>query len=312
MHIALLCATERGYRFAKLLFELERGHSYTIFSFRETAWEPPFLDDIRALTLANNQRFIEARNVARASLASYWRDNPVDLMLMISWRYIVPREIFGLARRGSYVFHDSLLPRYRGFAPTVWAIINGERETGVSLFRVADELDAGDIVTQRSVAIGENDTIAAVMERVTQTYLDIAECRIAELLSGSVQLTPQDHSEATYTCKWTPADACIDWNSSARAIHNLVRATSRPYPGAYTFLDGRKLTVWSAALPRDARHYVTKAPGRVLRCQPGLGATVLTGDGVILLQSVQLEGEPIVNAASLLRSPSLTLGDRNR
>lgn len=312
MHIALLCATNRGYRFARLLFELGRGHDFTVFSFRETAWEPPFLDDIRGLTLANKQRFIEARNVARPSLAGFWRDTPVDLLLMVSWRYIVPREIYGLPGRGSYVFHDSLLPRYRGFAPTVWAIINGERQTGVSLFRAAEDMDAGDIVTQRSVAIGDNDAIADVMERVTQTCLDIAECSFADLLHGSAKLTPQDHGEASYTCKWTPADARIDWTLRARDIHNLIRATSQPYPGAYTTLDGRKLTIWSAALPSESRRYVTRAPGRVVRCQPGLGATVLTGEGAILLKTVQLESQPIVNAASLLGSLSLTLGERNR
>ena len=310
MHIVLLCATNRGHRIARLLFEIGQGHDFTVFSFRETAWEPPFLDDFRAVTLEHGHRFIEARNVARASLSSFWREQPVDLMLKVNWRYVVPAVIFQRARLGSYVFHDSLLPLYRGFSPTVWAIINGEKETGVTLFRATEEYDAGDIVEQRSVPIGSNDSIASVTERVTQTYLDIAAEKFADLLSGQISARQQDHSAATYTCKWTPADARIDWNQSASDIFNLIRATSQPYPGAFTYLDCRKLTVWSARLPGDMRKYVSRVPGRVLSHQPGAGALVLTGDGPILLQSVQLEGEPIVEASLILNSLSQTLGDR--
>lgn len=310
MRIALLCATKRGYRFAKLLFQLGRDYEFTVFSFRETAWEPPFLDDMRDLTRAHRHQFIEARNVARPSLNEFWRQNIVDLILMVSWRYIVPPEIYRRAKRGSFVFHDSLLPRYRGFAPTVWAMINGETETGVTLFHTADEVDAGDIVDQRSIPIAEHDTIACVMERLTQTYLEMIELNFSSLLDGSPESYPQDHNKATYTCKWTPADARIDWNKNSREIYNLIRATGKPYPGAYTYLDGRKLTIWSAALQGDARTYVSSVPGRVVGTFPERGVTVLTGDASILVKSVQLEGEPIIDASRVLTSPSQTLGDR--
>ena len=312
MHIALLCATDRGYRVAERLFQLGRGHQFSVFSFRETAWEPLFFDRLRELTTACGHQFIEARNVARPSLNEFWQQTTLDLLLMVSWRYLVPREVYLRARCGSFVFHDSMLPCYRGFAPTVWAMINGESHTGVTVFRASDEMDAGDIVEQRSVPIADSDTIANVMERVTLTYLDIAEQNFSKLLDGNVNSYPQDHSKATYTCKWTPADAVINWSKASRDIYNLVRATSRPYPGAYTYMDGRKLTVWSAALPKKARNYVANVPGRVVSTLSDQGAAVLTGDGPILLRSVQLEGEPIIDASALLQSPSQSLGGRNR
>lgn len=312
MHILLLCATHRGYRFAESVFRLGSGHDFTVFSFRETPWEPAYLDDIRNLTVAYNHRFIEARNVARPSLRDFWQQNDIDLIFMVSWRYMVPPDIYRRARLGSYVFHDSLLPRYRGFAPTVWAMINGETETGVTLFRTADELDAGDILDQRRIAIGKCDTIADVMERLTLVYLEMVESNFSSLLAGSAKSYSQDNSLATYTCKWTPADAQIIWSKSAREIYNVIRATSQPYPGAYTYLDGQKITIWSAELPTDARRYVASVPGRVAGFVSDEGATVLTGDGSIVLKAVQLEGQPIVNASRLLTSPSLTLGDRPR
>ncbi|MDE2750889.1 MAG: methionyl-tRNA formyltransferase [Chloroflexota bacterium] len=308
MHIVLFCATNRGYRFASKLFQLGQGHKFTVFSFRETAWEPPFLEKIRSLTLGQGQRFIEARNVAHPDLQSFWREAPIDLILIASWRYLVPESVYSRARQGCFVFHDSLLPKYRGFAPTVWSIINGERETGVSLFRINDRMDAGDIVEQRRISISETETIAEVMERLTELYLELAERRFDSLLEGNVSSYPQNHDEATYTCKWTPEDALIDWRKSAREIFNLIRATGKPYPGAYTFLGNRKLTIWSADLPSMPGNYVSYAPGRVLESQPDGGATVLTGDGVIRLQTVQLDGEPIVNAGCMLTSLSLTLG----
>ena len=237
----------------------------------------------------------------------FWNDN-VDLLLMVSWRYLVPKSVYSQARLGSYVFHDSLLPKYRGFSPTVWAMINGEPETGATLFEVTDDVDAGAIVDQRAIPIGSSETIAQVVERVTSAYLQIAEDNFCKLLSGLAQLRPQNHAEATYTCKWTPDDALINWRKSSRSIYDLVRATTRPYPGAFTTVDGRKLTVWSAELPREQRRYVASVPGRIAQVEPGIGTTVLTGDGSILLRNVQLEDEPIANAATILKSPSVTLG----
>lgn len=307
MHIVLLCATNRGYRFAQKLFHIGRGHWFTVLSFQETPWEPPFIAGIQSLTEAHGHRFIEARNVARPSLEEFWRETPFDLMFMVSWRYLVPAEVYSRARLGSFVFHDSLLPKYRGFAPTVWSIINGERETGVTLFRTTDDMDAGEIVEQRRIAIGETDTIACVMERVTKTYLDVVEKVFDKLLDGSATSYPQNHADATYTCKWTPGDALIDWDKSARAIFDLIRATSWPYPGAYTYLEGRKLVIWSAELLKAPRNYESPAPGRIIESCPGSGATVLTGDGLIRIRSVQLEGERATDAGSILTSSSQTL-----
>ena len=312
MHVVLLCATNRGFRVAERLFAIGPEHDFTVFSFRETAWEPPFLDDIQTLTQAKGHRFIQARDVSKPSLRDFWRGQPVDLMLMVNWRYIVPADVYSRAKRGGYVFHDSLLPKYRGFSPTVWAMINGERETGVTLFRVAEDYDAGDIVEQVAAPISDHDTIGDVVERVSLQYLDLIERNFAKLLDGSVKCFPQDHTQATYASKWTPADARIDWTRNSRDIYNLIRATTRPYPGAYTCLDGRKLVVWSAELDPGARIYVSQAPGRVVETHANGAVTVLTGDGSIALKSVQLDGGEPADAASLLKPPSQTLGKRER
>ncbi len=133
----------------------------------------------------------------------------VDLMFVVSWHYLIPRSVFQGATLGSFVFHDSLLAEYRGFAPTVWAMINGASQTGVSLLEMADDVDSGAIVNQERVPIGADDTIATVLDRVTEIYLVLLERNLPALLKGQAPHTPQDRTQATYTCKRVPEDNLI-------------------------------------------------------------------------------------------------------
>src|SRR5688500_12675671 len=146
MRVVLLCATNRGYRFLKRLRELQPNLELVVFSFREEPSEPPFLDDIRDFTLDSGGQFYQARNLGNNHLQEFWDTVDVQLMLCVSWRYMVPSSVYLRPSLGSYVFHDSLLPQYRGFSPTVWSLINGEDHTGVTLFKMSEKVDAGPVV----------------------------------------------------------------------------------------------------------------------------------------------------------------------
>ncbi len=307
MRIAVLCATRRGYRFLQKLLTLAPEAELVVFSFHEEPWEPPFLDEIRTLVEAQGHRFHEAKNVGGRRWRDFWETTPVDLMFVVSWRFLVPPEVFRRPRLGTFVWHDSLLPAYRGFSPTVWAILNGEDHTGVTLFEMAEEVDSGDIVDQERVPIGPDDPIRVVMERVTEAYLVLLERNLPLLIAGTAPRRPQDPSQATFTCKRLPQDNRIDWTAPTSQVYNLIRAVSAPYPGAYTYLDGRKLIVWEARRVPDAPRYVGRVPGRVVQVRPGEGALVLTGDGVLLLTQVQLEGMAPTCASEVLHSLSQTL-----
>lgn len=148
MHVVLQCATRRGYQFLKKLIELLPDADLTVFSFPEEPWEPPFLKDILELSRSKDFQFVETRQVHNKSLRQFWEGSTVDLMFAVSWRYLIPERIYSRSRLGTFVFHDSLLPEYRGFSPTVWAMINGEDHTGVTLFEMAEATDSGDIVDQ--------------------------------------------------------------------------------------------------------------------------------------------------------------------
>ena len=197
--------------------------------------------------------------------------------------------------------HYALLPKYRGFAPVNWAIINGERETGVSLFFLSKEMDDGDIIQQQAIPINDIDDINSVIKKCDSVALDIFEDQIDHFECGILQRTPQDRSKATYTCSITPEDSRIIWDNTTASICNLIRATTHPYPCAYTFLDGAKVKVLTAA-PFDAGNYVGRIPGRIIRVLTGTGLIVLTGDGAILIKSVMDENGVIQTADSVCRS----------
>jgi methionyl-tRNA formyltransferase len=304
MHLVLLCATQRGYRFLDKLSQLASDQQLSVVSFPETAWEPPFLDDIRGLAESRGVRFYETRQISKLDI---WQTLP-DLMLVVSWRYLIPPEVYQQPRLGSFVFHDSLLPAYRGFSPTVWAVINGEDHTGVTLFEMAEDVDSGDIVDQEHVPIAPDETIADVMEHVTRTYLTLLERNLSALLDGTAPRHPQDHNSATFTCKRNPEDNRINWTASTQQIYDLIRATTYPYTAAYTYLKGKRLRIWSAErLPK--RRYIGSIPGRVVEFHANKGAVVLTGDGRLLLTRVQWDEGEIVTADRILNSLNYTLGN---
>jgi methionyl-tRNA formyltransferase len=299
-----MCATNRGRLILEKIQELAPRADLTVFSFREEPWEPPFLEDIKTITLNSGGNFFESRNVGSQSYADIW--GSADIALAVSWRYMIPSDVYNLPRIGTFVFHDSLLPAYRGFSPTVWAMINGEKCTGVTLFKIAQEVDAGDIVDQEEVPIGADEVIADVVDNVTQTYISVLDRNFEKLVTEEFQLQEQDHSKATYTCKRLPQDNLINWHESTNDIYNFIRALSQPYPGAYSFLDGEKLVVWSGKeiqLPE----YTGKVPGRVVQVLPGRGTVVLTGDGALLIKTVQRESGEIECAADILNRLNQTL-----
>jgi methionyl-tRNA formyltransferase len=306
MHILLLCATQRGLKFLEKLKTLCPGDELTVVSFKEEPWEPKFLDDIKNFCIDHKLRFFQAKNVSSEHARDIW-SKPADLMLLVHWRYLLSKDLIQIPRLGAVVFHDSLLPAYRGFSPTVWAIIKGETKCGATLFHIEEAVDHGDIIDQMEVSIGENDRIKQVMEKVTEAYLLLLVKNIELLKDGKAPRRPQNHEGATYTVKRTPADNVIDWGQPARVIHNLIRAVSHPYPGAFTQYQGEKLFIWSAEPYPFISNTEECVPGRVAEILPSKGAIVFTGRGALLIQDVQIE-KHISSRADLVLQKGSQLG----
>ena len=169
--------------------------------------------------------------------------NP-DIILVMGWYYMVNSKIRNVAKYGAWGIHASLLPRYAGGAPLVWAIINGEKETGVTLFRMEDGVDDGDIIAQRAFDIEKSDTIKEVYEKATIASKNVL-CEVFEDFS-KVTFSSQRKEDIEVWPQRKPEDGEIDWSQEPEKIKDFIRAQTKPYPGAWTIVEGRKVIIWDA------------------------------------------------------------------
>jgi methionyl-tRNA formyltransferase len=298
--VALLCAGEIGYRCLQRILEAEAAVVCAVASYRVEPPQGEYLDRIRELCERRGVPFYETVVVGSGELGDLWEKLGLDYIFAVKWRTVIPRRVVAAARGGAIIFHASLLPKYRGFAPVNWPLINDEEQTGVTMFYAAEEVDSGDIIDQRERVITDADDAATLDAWLNATVERMLEENLPRLVLGTAPRRRQDHAQATYTIWRSPEDGHIDWAKPTRAVFNLIRGLTSPYPGAYTMLDGRKLVVWSSEIESEPRRYVGSIPGKVERVIPGVGVNVLTGDGILRLKRVQLEdGEPR-NAAEVI------------
>jgi methionyl-tRNA formyltransferase len=166
-----------------------------------------------------------------------------DFIFSFYYRQLLPAAFLAAATRGALNMHGSLLPRFRGRAPVNWAVLHGARETGATLHYMVAQPDAGDIVDQAAVPIGENDTAYEVFVRVTDAAEAVLRRSLPLLVTGTAPRRQQDLSQGEYCGRRRPEDGRIDWSRGAREIHNLVRAVAPPFPGAFADFDGERWTI---------------------------------------------------------------------
>src|ERR1043166_3969612 len=298
MKIALLCAGEIGYRCLQRVLESDVARIVVVCSYRVEAPQGEYLDRIENLCRQHAVTFYESNNPGSGELSPALE---LDYIFAIKWRTMISREVVEATRLGLIVFHASLLPKYRGFAPVNWPLINGEEKTGVTMFYAADEVDSGDIIEQRERLITDADDAASIDSWLNATVEAMLIENLRRLADGTAPRVPQDPKQATYAIWRSPEDGHIDWSQPARSVFNLIRGLTSPYPGAYSLIDGRKLIIWSAELDPEPRRYAGNIPGKVERIIPGVGVNVLTSDGVLRIKEVQLDGERPQNAAEVIR-----------
>ncbi len=174
--------------------------------------------------------------------------NP-DLIVVVNFSQILKQQIIAIPKKGCINTHASLLPDYRGRAPLNWAIINGEKRVGVTVHNIETGIDTGDIILQEPVEVEEDDYIENVLMKVTSIYPDVVNNAVDLIAEDKVIGKKQDMSKGRYFGKRTATDGEIDWTKDAQQIFNLIRAVSRPYPGAYSYIgDNNRVVIWRAEL----------------------------------------------------------------
>lgn len=217
-----------------------------------------------------------------------------DLMVVVAYR-ILPSDVYTIPGKGTCNLHASLLPRYRGAAPINWAIINGEKETGVTTFFLEKQVDTGHIILQARCPIGENETAGELHDKLAEIGAGVMLHTVRLIERGGIETSPQNENLASRAPKLTKETGLIDWTATARGIHNLVRGLS-PHPGAYTFLDGNKLKLYRTEIVDET---TTRHPGMIVRADEEMH--VAAGKGVVKIVELQKEGKRRMNAAAFLR-----------
>jgi len=234
-----------------------------------------------------------------------------DFLFSCYYRQMLKKPLLDLPRAGALNLHGSLLPRYRGRCPVNWVLIHGETETGITLHYMEEKPDCGDIVAQQRVPITLEDTALTLFDKMTVAAAALMRDTYPRLRAGTAPRLPQDHAQASYFSGRRPEDGRIDWGQSAHQIHNLVRAVTHPYPGAFTTYQGHKLFIWQGK-PVEASLPPASQPGTVISNRPDAGLLIATGQGGFLIQQGQFVGEPESSGIELAKlgvRPGQRLGE---
>ena len=219
-----------------------------------------------------------------------------ELVFVVGWSQLVRESFLALARDGVFGMHPTLLPRHRGRAAIPWAILSGLARTGVTLFEIVDETaDSGGIVGQVVIDIEADETAETLFERISDAHVGLIREFVPQLLTRSAPRSPQDPSRASVWQKRTPADGIIDWETRAPYLYDWVRAQTRPYPGAFTFLGDEKVVVWRA---RPVDLDAAAPAGTIVATKPE-GPIVACGEGALLLEEVETRADELAVGARL-------------
>ena len=229
--------------------------------------------------------------------------NP-DIIFSFYYRKLVSQPILDIPNRGALNLHGSLLPKYRGRSPINWVLVNGEKETGITLHYMTRQADQGDIVARKAFPITEEDTASSLFGKAESASRELLDETLPLLKEGKAPRISQDDSQATYFGGRTPADGKIDWNQPAAVIHNLIRAVTHPYPGAFTFKGGKRLFIWQGRIKPGKPD---RPPGTVIATDP---LTVACGRETLQILEAQPEEGLVMTGVQAGREMGLVEGAR--
>ena len=259
---------------------------------------------VKELALANNIPVYQPLKMRDGTALEMLKEADPELAVVVAYGKILPKEILDYPKYGCINIHASLLPKLRGAGPIQWSVINGFEKTGVTSMQMDEGLDTGDMLISREIEIGENDTAGDMHDKLSVLGAEVLEETINALLAGALKPEKQNHDEFTYAPMLSKELSPIDWNASAREVHNKIRGLS-PWPSATAVLGGKKVKIHKSILVDDAG----KSAGEVVA--NGNRLVVTCGDGkCIEILNLQAEGKKAMSAADYMRGNSVNLGDK--
>jgi methionyl-tRNA formyltransferase len=252
--------------------------------------------DFENLAKELKAQFFMIKSVNQQELIEIIKANKVRAAISVNWKYTIPKSFLDLFECGILNFHLGNLPDYKGNATVNWSIINGEKRIFGNIHKMDPELDAGDVISRKAIGISDKTYIAEILARAAKDVPVLYEKALGKVLRkpGAYLIKGSKHGLRCYPR--LPEDSQIDWTTSAQKISRLVRASSNPYAGAYSFLNGEKIIIWKAAVFKPKEKFLA-VPGHVVGIQKeNKFIQVACGKGMLELQEIEHQGKKITPA----------------
>mgnify|MGYP000851153850 FL=1 len=273
-----------------------------IFTHADNAQENAFFSSVARLAAERGIPVYAPDDVNHPLWVDRIAEMKPDVIFSFYYRNLLGEAILNNARIGAFNLHGSLLPAYRGRAPLNWVLVNGETQTGVTLHRMISRADAGAIIAQQAVEIADADDALSLHRKLTESAKHLLEGALPTLKSGTFSETAQDESKASYVGRRTPDDGRLEWEKPAQTLHNLVRAVSDPWPGAFSFVGTHKFIVWKSRVRSDV---APARAGTVISVAPLI---IACGEGALEVMTGQTEKGVYMQGAQLAQSLGLVAG----
>lgn len=251
---------------------------------------------VKECALKHNLEVFQPRRIREAENIAYLERYKPDMIVVAAFGQILPKAILDMAPYGCINVHASLLPKYRGAAPIQWSILNGDEVTGITIQRMDEGVDTGDMIAKRQVRIAEDETGGSLFEKLAVVGAQLCVETMGRIAEGNVEYIPQDHSQATHVSMIGKELGHINWKHSAAEIERYVRGLN-PWPSAYSVFDGKTFKIWKAKVHEQNS---AAQPGYICKVTKD-SLFVQTGEGMLELLEVQLEGKKRMEADAFLR-----------
>jgi methionyl-tRNA formyltransferase len=248
---------------------------------------------VKKFTLENNLPVLQPENLKDEAFISEIKKLNPDLIVVIAFR-ILPKEVFTIPKLGTFNLHASLLPKYRGAAPINWALINGEKETGVTTFFLQEKVDTGNIIIQKKINIDDEDNAGTLHDKLSALGTEVVIDTIKMIEEGNINPLKQDETLVTKAPKIFKEDCVINWNTPVTHLHNFIRGLS-PFPVAFTHLDNKIVKIYKSKLSELP---VQNSPGDIIIRNKEL--FVATKDYMLQILELQVEGKKRISAKDFI------------
>lgn len=258
---------------------------------------------VKETAIKHNIEVLQPIKVREREVLDKLRTYNADVIVVVAFGQILPRELLDMPKYGCVNVHASLLPKYRGAAPIQWAVIDGEKESGVTTMQMADGIDTGDILMVEKYTLAKDETGGSLFDRLSVIGAKLLVKTIEGLENGTVKPIPQT-GEATHAAKLDKSTGRIDFTKDADEIERLVRGLN-PWPSAFTFLNGKMLKIWSVQVEETAC-----LEAGIVYLTDGEGIHIATGKGGIVIKELQLEGKKRMDSQAFLRGCNIDTGTK--